>query len=85
MQGERGGVVQIDNIRCLEPSDRPQNDGVLGSLGLSELLVVVLLAGVSLLPMAAAIWALVKLHQIGRDLRAVEARLDTIEQLLHKV
>jgi hypothetical protein len=57
---------------------------VLGSVGVPELVAILALFATSLLPIAAAIWALVKLHQIARDLHAVEARLGAIEQLLRK-
>jgi hypothetical protein len=61
-----------------------ENERVLQSVGLNELFAMLMLAVYSLLPMAVAIWALVKLHQIGNGLRAVEVRLGAIEQLLHK-
>jgi len=61
-----------------------ENDRVLQSVGVPELLAMLMLAVDSLLPIAVAIWALVKLHQVGNGLHAVEARLGAIEQLLHK-
>ncbi len=46
--------------------------------------MILLIAGVAVLSWAAAVSALIKLHQIGRGLHTVEARLGAIEQRFHK-
>jgi hypothetical protein len=53
-------------------------------MGLPELLVILVIAATWLLPLAAAIWALITLKRLRDGQRAVEIKLDTIAHLLQK-
>ena len=53
-------------------------------LGIPELLVIVMLSGFWLVPIVAAIWALVTLHRVRVGQEALRARLDAIERLLQR-
>ncbi|OFW03244.1 MAG: hypothetical protein A3H96_19275 [Acidobacteria bacterium RIFCSPLOWO2_02_FULL_67_36] len=56
---------------------------MLGSIGLPELLVILLIGLFWLVPAGAAVWALVTLHQIRTGQQAMAIRLEKIERLLH--
>ena len=53
-----------------------------GSIGLPELLVVLMIGVFWLVPLAAAVWALVTLHRIRTGQQAIEIKLETIERML---
>ena len=55
-----------------------------GSIGVPELLVILLACAFWLLPIAAAIWALVTLQRIRTNQQAMQDRLTAIEQLLKR-
>jgi hypothetical protein len=54
------------------------------SLGIPELMILLVLVGVYLIPVAAAVWALVTLRRIRDGQQALQVRLDTIERLLQR-
>ena len=49
-------------------------------LGLPELLVVFVIGMVWIVPLAAAIWALVTLHQIRKEQAGMSTKLDAIQR-----
>ena len=51
-------------------------------LGVAELIVVLMLGLVWVVPIAAAIWALVTLHRIRTTQEEMRGRLATIERLI---
>ena len=53
-----------------------------GSLGMPELLVGFILGLFWLVPIAAAVWALITLNRIQMGQQAIDVRLETIERLL---
>ena len=54
----------------------------MGALGVPELLIVLMLAATSLIPLALAVWAIVTLYKMRGDQQAMRRSLDNIEQLL---
>ena len=54
------------------------------SLGVPELVVVLVIAVIWVVPVAAAVWALVTLHRIRTTQAAIHTRLGAIEQLLQR-
>lgn len=55
-----------------------------GTIGIPELLLILILSCLWLLPIAAAIWALVTLRQIQTSQRAMQDKLNAIEQSLQR-
>jgi hypothetical protein len=53
-----------------------------GSLGVPELIVILILGTFYVVPIAAAVWAIFTLHRIRTDQEAMGVRLETIERLL---
>jgi len=53
-----------------------------GSLGVPELIVILILGTFYVVPIAAAVWAIITLHRIRTDQEAMGVRLETIERLL---
>jgi hypothetical protein len=54
------------------------------NLGVPELLVILMIAALYLIPIAAALWALVTLQRLRAGQQAVQVKLDTIERLLQR-
>ncbi len=52
-------------------------------VGIPELVIGVVLAALWVVPVAAAVWALLTLYRIRNSQEALGARLETIERLLH--
>ena len=55
----------------------------MGPLGMPELVILFGVGVVWLLPVAAAIWALVTLQRVRSAQQAMALKLDSIERLLH--
>ena len=55
---------------------------MMGSVGLPELMILMAFSVFWLVPVAAAIWALVTLARIRAEPQTVQVKLDTIERLL---
>jgi hypothetical protein len=53
-------------------------------LGIPELIVIFVVGLFWLIPVAAAVWALVTLQRIRVEQQAVQLKLDTIERLLQR-
>jgi hypothetical protein len=53
-------------------------------VGLPELLILLMIAGLWLIPIAAGVWALVTLQRLRAGQQAVQVKLDTIERLLQR-
>jgi hypothetical protein len=53
-------------------------------IGVAELWVLLTIAAICLVPIAAAVWALVTLHRIRAGQDAIRRRLDSIERLLQR-
>lgn len=53
-----------------------------GSIGIPELLIVLVILVSWLVPVAAAIWAVVTLHRLKTGQDGIRARLDAIERHL---
>jgi hypothetical protein len=53
-------------------------------IGLAELWVVIMIAAIYLVPIAAAVWALVTLHRIRAGNDAIRRTLENIERLLQR-
>jgi len=57
----------------------------MNSIGFPELVVVLFIVGILwVIPLAAGVWALVTLHRIRTGQQALQAKVDTIEQLLQR-
>jgi hypothetical protein len=54
------------------------------SLGIPELMILLVLVGVYAIPLVAAVWALMTLQRIRTGQQAVQLKLDTIERLLQR-
>lgn len=57
---------------------------MMGSVGLPELMILMAFSVFWLVPVAAAIWALVTLSRIRAEQQTVQVKLDTIERLLRQ-
>jgi hypothetical protein len=57
---------------------------MMGSVGIPELLILLMFSVFWLVPVAAAIWALVTLYRIRSEQQAVQVKLDAIERLLRQ-
>jgi len=55
-----------------------------GTVGIPELLVILLFGVLWVVPIAAAVWALVTLHRIRSAQQAMQEKLTAIEQLLQR-
>jgi hypothetical protein len=55
-----------------------------GSIGMPELIILLVVGAFWIIPIAAAIWALMTLHRIRAGQQAVQLKLDTIERLLQR-
>lgn len=55
---------------------------MMGSVGVPELVMVLLFSVFWLIPLGAAVWALVTLHGIRTGQQAMASRLEAIERLL---
>jgi len=53
-----------------------------GSLGVPELIVILILGTIYVVPIVAAGWAIITLHRIRTNQEAMGVRLETIERLL---
>lgn len=80
-------------LKCIIPFPlRPQRltDGwwkrggtrVFGSIGIPELVIIMVLSFVWIIPLAVAVWIVVTLRRIRVDQQATHARLDAIERLM---
>lgn len=56
----------------------------MGPLGLPELFIILVLSSLWLIPIAAAIWALVTLHRVRVGQDALRVKLEAIERLLQR-
>jgi hypothetical protein len=54
----------------------------MGSIGVPEVMIVVVLTFFWAFPIAAAIWAIVALHRLQRGQEAIQQRLDAIARAL---
>jgi len=54
----------------------------MSSLGMPELLVILIIGVFWGAPIVAAVWAIITLHRIREDQQAIGVRLETIERLL---
>ena len=54
-----------------------------GSVGMPELIVLLIIGLFYGVPIAGAIWALITLQRIRADQQAMGSRLEAIERLLH--
>jgi len=54
------------------------------SIGVPELVIVLMFALFWIVPVLVAIWALVTLHRIRAEQQAVHVKLDAIERLLRR-
>jgi hypothetical protein len=55
----------------------------MGRLGMAELVIMLICGGISLVPLAIAIWIIVTLHRIRSGQEAVFMRLEAIERSIH--
>jgi hypothetical protein len=53
-------------------------------LGIPEFLIIVLLAGFWIIPLAAGIWALVTLQRLRVGQEALQVKLESIERLIQR-
>ena len=53
-------------------------------IGVPELLVILMICAIWLIPIAAGIWAVVTLHRIRTDQKAMQVKLDAIEQAVQR-
>ena len=56
----------------------------MGSIGVPELIVVVMIFISGVLPIAAAVWAVITLHKMRVDQQATRRTVENIEQLLQR-
>jgi hypothetical protein len=56
----------------------------MGSMGVPELLVILMLSAFWLVPLVAGIWALVTLHRVRVGQDVVRSKLESIERLLQR-
>ncbi len=56
----------------------------MNSVGVPELLIVLMLSAFWLIPLAAGIWALVTLNRLRVGQDAVRSKLESIERLLQR-
>jgi hypothetical protein len=56
----------------------------MGQIGVPELIILIVFSGVGLLPLAAGAWAVIVLNRVQNGQKALEAKLDNIERLLHR-
>jgi len=54
----------------------------MNSLGMPELIVILLIGVFWGAPIIAAVWAIITLHRIREDQQAIGAQLETIQRLL---
>jgi len=54
----------------------------MSSLGMPELLVILIIGVFWGAPIVAAVWAIITLHRIREDQQTIGMRLETIERLL---
>ena len=54
----------------------------MGSLGMPEIVVVLMIVAVSLVPGVLAVWALITLLRVRDRQRAIEAKLDKLAERL---
>ena len=54
------------------------------SLGIPELMILLVLVGVYAIPIAAGVWALMTLQRLRAGQQAVQVKLDTIERMLQR-
>jgi hypothetical protein len=55
-----------------------------GPIGVPELLMLPILILSTILPLAVGIWAVFTLHRVRTGQEAMRAKLESIEQLLHR-
>ena len=55
---------------------------MIGSVGIPELLVVLFIGVLWLIPIAAAVWALVTLQRVHASQQSMAATLENVERLL---
>jgi hypothetical protein len=53
-----------------------------GSIGVPELIVILVIGSFYVIPVAAAVWAVMTLQRIRRGQESIVVRLETIERLL---
>ena len=54
----------------------------MSSVGVPELLIVLVMAVMWVLPVAAAVWVILTLNRLSSGQPAIQAKLDAIERLL---
>jgi hypothetical protein len=57
----------------------------MSSIGVPELLIVLVMAVMWVLPVAAAVWVILTLNRLSSGQQAIQAKLDAIERLLKPV
>ena len=57
----------------------------MSSVGVPELLIVLVMAVMWVLPVAAAVWVILTLNRLPSGQQAIQAKLDAIERLLKPV
>jgi type IV secretory pathway VirB3-like protein len=53
-----------------------------GSIGIPELLIVLVVSGFWLIPVAVAVWVVLTLSRLRNDQQAIRASLESIERTL---
>jgi hypothetical protein len=53
-------------------------------IGIPEIIVLMVFSGIGLLPIGVAVWAIVVLNRVRVGQEALQAKLDSIERLLHR-
>ena len=56
----------------------------MGTIGIPELVVLLMASVIWVIPLAAGIWALVTLHRIRSGQQDVQTKLDAIQRLLQR-
>lgn len=56
----------------------------MGSIGVPELIVVLMILVTGVIPLAAAAWAVITLYKMRLDQQATRRTLENIEQLLQR-
>jgi type IV secretory pathway VirB3-like protein len=53
-----------------------------GSIGIPELLIILVISGFWLIPVAAAVWVVLTLNRLRNDQQAIRASVESIQRTL---
>ena len=54
-----------------------------GSIGIPELIIILVVSGVWLIPVGVAIWVVVTLNRVRADQQVIRAKLESLERERH--